>query len=137
MLCSSRASPAACRRCWLAPGQKVSHRMAIRQSRNQIVPVDSVSPNEGPQGFGYFAAVYHHLFTSSWPFLMVQVGAVFFGLNGLFALAYYFDGGVANARTFTDTFFFSVETMATIGYGRMAPITLLAHILMSLEALAG
>jgi inward rectifier potassium channel len=111
--------------------------MANRQTRNQVVVVDSVSPSEGPQSSGYFADVYHYLLTSSWPFLLVQVGAGFFILNALFATGYYLDGGIANARTFTDNFFFSVETMATIGYGRMAPVTLPAHILMSLEALTG
>jgi inward rectifier potassium channel len=71
--------------------------------------------------------------------LLVQIAAGFFAINALFAVGYYLDGGIENARpgSFADVFFFSVETMATIGYGRMAPVTLLAHILMSFEALIG
>jgi inward rectifier potassium channel len=113
--------------------------MASRQTRNQLVPVDSVSPEDGQQERGGFADLYHHLLTSSWPMLLVQIAAGFFASNALFAVGYYLDGGIANARpgSFGDVFFFSVETMATIGYGRMAPVTLLAHILMSLEALTG
>jgi inward rectifier potassium channel len=113
--------------------------MASRQTRNQLVPVDSVSPEDGQQDRGPFADLYHHLLTSSWPLLLVQIAAGFFAINALFAVGYYLDGGIANARpgSFGDVFFFSVETMATIGYGRMAPVTLLAHILMSFEALTG
>jgi inward rectifier potassium channel len=113
--------------------------MASRQTRNQLVPVDSVSPEDGQQDRGSFADLYHHLLISSWPMLLVQIAAGFFAINALFAVGYYLDGGIANARpgSFADVFFFSVETMATIGYGRMAPVTLLAHILMSFEALTG
>lgn len=113
--------------------------MASRQSRNQLVPVFSVSPEEARQDHGPFADLYHHLLTSSWQMLLVQIAAGFFAINALFAVGYYLDGGIENARpgSFADVFFFSVETMATIGYGRMAPVTLLAHILMSFEALIG
>jgi inward rectifier potassium channel len=57
----------------------------------------------------------------------------------VFAVGYYFDGGVENARyhSFADMFFFSIQTMATIGYGRMVPATLFSNILVSIEALTG
>jgi len=63
----------------------------------------------------------------------------FFAINALFATGYYFDGGIENARpgSFADVFFFRIETMATIGYGRMAPVSLIAHVLVSFEALSG
>jgi inward rectifier potassium channel len=113
--------------------------MASRQTRTQLVPVYSVSPEESRQDNSPFADLYHHLLTSSWQMLLVQIAVGFFAINALFAVGYYLDGGISNARpdSFADVFFFSVETMATIGYGRMAPVTLLAHILMSFEALIG
>jgi inward rectifier potassium channel len=113
--------------------------MAIRRTLTEIVPVESVSPEDRLSRDGYFADVYHHLLTSSWAFLLLQIAAAFFAINALFALGYYFDGGIENARpgSFSDVFFFSIETMATIGYGRMAPVTLIAHILVSFEALTG
>jgi len=113
--------------------------MPFRNTSNQLVPVDSVAPEDGLEDRGHFADIYHHLLISSWPMLLVQIAVAFFALNSIFALSYYLDGGVENARpgSYADVFFFSVETMATIGYGRMAPITLFAHILMSLEALTG
>jgi inward rectifier potassium channel len=113
--------------------------MAIRLHRDTVVPVDSFSPGKDTEGATIFGEFYHHLLTSSWPLLLLQIAAAFFGLNALFALAYYLCGGIEHARpgSFSDVFFFSVETMATIGYGQMAPVTFAARALMSLEALTG
>ncbi|HVC45223.1 MAG TPA: ion channel [Candidatus Binataceae bacterium] len=87
----------------------------------------------------YFTDFYHHLLTSSWPFLLFQIVCALAFANLLFALGYYFGGGVENARPghFDDLFFFSVETMATIGYGKLSPVGLVANVLMSVEALFG
>ena len=87
----------------------------------------------------YFGDLYHHLLTSSWPFLLFQIALAFVIANAMFALGYYLDHGVEGARpgSFSDLFFFSIETMATIGYGKMTPVTTLSHILMSIEALTG
>jgi inward rectifier potassium channel len=61
------------------------------------------------------------------------------GANLIFASIYFFDGGVAGARpgSFVDMFFFSVQTMATIGYGKMTPASFLSNVLVSFEALFG
>jgi len=60
--------------------------------------------------------------------------------NALFALAYLAGGDdLANARphSFVDAFFFSVQTMATIGYGAIAPKTVYANVLVAIEAFVG
>jgi inward rectifier potassium channel len=87
----------------------------------------------------YFSDFYHQLLTSSWPLLLLQIAGAFVAVNLLFALTFYLAGGVENMRLghFEDAFFFSVETMATIGYGKMSPVTLVANIMMSVEALIG
>jgi inward rectifier potassium channel len=48
-------------------------------------------------------------------------------------------GSVANARpdSFTDAFFFSIETLSTVGYGEMYPATLYGHVVASSEILCG
>src|SRR5665213_1893255 len=61
-------------------------------------------------------------------------------LNLLFASLYWLDpGGVANTRphAFIDNFFFSVETISTIGYGVMTPKSLYANVVMTAEAFTG
>lgn len=113
--------------------------MAIVRKTNQLIKVDSVSPEDFDAGSRYFGDIYHSLLTSSWPALLGKIAAVFFAMNAGFGVLYLLDGGIANARrgSFSDVFFFSIETMATIGYGRMTPVTLVAHLLMSIEALTG
>ncbi len=110
-----------------------------RQKEKDIVSVESVTPRDPSERESPFADVYHHLLTSSWPSLLLQISGGFFVLNILFGAGYYLAGGIANVRkgSFADVFFFSVETMATIGYGRLVPTTMAAHILMSFEALTG
>src|SRR5258708_16012459 len=84
-----------------------------------------------------FDDLYHFLVTSSWPALIGLIAAAFTIANLLFAGGYYFDRGIENARTgsFADMFFFSVQTMATIAYGTMEPVTIFSNILVSVEAL--
>ncbi|HUA32261.1 MAG TPA: ion channel [Candidatus Binataceae bacterium] len=83
--------------------------------------------------------LYYYLQTASWPMLLLIIAVVFFAVNALFALGYYFDGGIENVHTgsYADMFFFSVQTMATIGYGKMEPYTLTSNILVSIQALVG
>jgi inward rectifier potassium channel len=114
--------------------------MALRKTLGTITFPFRRKPAASPEfGERYFLDLYYHLLISSWPSLLLQIVAAFVVLNTLFALAYLFNGGIDNARpgNFGDVFFFSVETMATIGYGRLSPITLTANILMSFEALTG
>ncbi len=83
---------------------------------------------------------YHLAVGLSWPgFALLFVGLVL-GINTLFAVLYSLQpGSVANARegAFTDLFFFSLETLATVGYGAMSPATLYGHILSAIEIITG
>ena len=84
--------------------------------------------------------LYHHLLTASWLRLGLLLLGGYLALNALFALAYLIEPDAienARSRSFYDAFFFSVQTMATIGYGKMTPHTTLAHVLVTLEALTG
>ena len=46
---------------------------------------------------------------------------------------------MAHARpdSFSDAFFFSIETLATVGYGKMYPATLHGHMIASIEIVCG
>ncbi|MBD2257526.1 ion channel [Pseudanabaena sp. FACHB-2040] len=85
--------------------------------------------------------IYHHLLKISWPGFIGLMGLVYLAINALFALAYLLggEGAIANTRpgSFTDLFFFSVQTLASIGYGAMYPQTLYAHGLVVIEAFIG
>jgi inward rectifier potassium channel len=83
---------------------------------------------------------YHLLLTISWVKFLALLSLLYVAANALFALAYVLGGdGIANAQpgSFTDAFFFSVQTMASIGYGAMYPKTPYANILVTIESLIG
>lgn len=84
--------------------------------------------------------IYHFVLTRSWTqfFLLVALGFVV--INAMFALVYMSQpGSVQNARphSFEDHFFFSVHTLATIGYGSMAPQTRFANFVVTFQAFLG
>ncbi len=84
--------------------------------------------------------VYHSLLAAPWRAFFALVLVAYLGANLLFALGYLAIGdGIEAARpgSFSDAFFFSVQTMATIGYGKMAPRGTAANVLVTVEALVG
>jgi len=92
------------------------------------------------QDYGRFTDFYHGVLTASWPMFFVQLGGLFVVVNLGFALLYVLDrGGIAGARpgSFADAFFFSVQTLGTLGYGVMAPRSLYANLLVTVESFTG
>jgi len=87
----------------------------------------------------FFGDLYASWLTSSWQNVFALVVALYLLINTAFALLYLTLGGVENARpgSFSDAFFFSVQTIATIGYGKMSPVTLPAHLLVTTESFCG
>jgi Inward rectifier potassium channel. len=88
----------------------------------------------------HFPDLYHWLLTLSWPGFFTLISLLYLITNSLFALAYLAGGDcIANARpgSFQDAFYFSVQTMATIGYGAMYPRTDYANIIVAIQALFG
>jgi inward rectifier potassium channel len=87
---------------------------------------------------------YHTLLSLPVPRLLGLMAAFYVVVNVLFATFYWLAGsdalaGAARAplARFEDSLFFSVQTLATIGYGRLVPNTRLANMLVALEALVG
>lgn len=83
---------------------------------------------------------YHFVMDAPWSVVLVFIALTYILTNIVFA-GLYLSGGdcivAAQPGSFSDAFFFSVQTMATIGYGAMAPKTLYAHILVTVEAILG
>lgn len=83
---------------------------------------------------------YHTVMDARWPVVLLAIGTAYILTNLGFAGLYLAGGDcIANAEPgkFSDAFFFSVQTMATIGYGAMAPKTMYSHILVTIEAIVG
>jgi inward rectifier potassium channel len=88
----------------------------------------------------YWRDPYHLLLTIPWTGFFALVVATYISVNVIFALLYLAQpGSVANAPSgsFLDMFFFSVQTLATIGYGAMYPKTPYANTIVTIEALVG
>jgi inward rectifier potassium channel len=74
-----------------------------------------------------------------WSFLLGGL-LLYFAANAVFALLYMAQlGAIAQARAgfFWDAFFFSVQTMSTLGYGVMAPATFYANVIVTAEIAFG
>jgi len=82
---------------------------------------------------------YYGLLKLSWPATLGLLAIGFLTADALFALGYLVTGGVARMRpgSFPDAFYFSVQTMATIGYGAMFPQTHASNLLVVSEAMVG
>ena len=87
---------------------------------------------------------YHTLLSLPVPRLLALMAAGYFATNLLFASLYWLAGpdalsGAAPSplARFEDCFFFSVQTLATIGYGKLTPNTRVANFLVAIEALVG
>lgn len=83
---------------------------------------------------------YHFIATMSWPmfFLCLVVSELL--INSGFALLYIaVPGSIANVPdgSFIDAFFFSIETLATVGYGTMVPATRYGHVISAVEIICG
>lgn len=84
--------------------------------------------------------VYHLLLTSRWSLLLPALAGAYLAANALFAALYLALGdAIEHARpgSFADAFFFSVQTMATVGYGNFWPRTTAANIVATAEMIAG
>jgi inward rectifier potassium channel len=83
---------------------------------------------------------YHFAVSLSWPVFAIGLLGVWLAINLIFAALYCLDPhGITNARpgAFGDAFFFSIETLATVGYGVFAPASTYAHIVSAAEIVTG
>ena len=98
-----------------------------------------------PQGYTFWIIgdertrlrdAYHTFLRLRWSAAIGLIALGFFAVNLVFAIAYYFVGGVEGVapQSFFDALVFSVETLGTIGYGVMYPKSHAADVIMIVEA---
>ncbi len=107
----------------------------MKQAQPRLPPTRSIGLESHP-----FQDMYHSVLTSSWGAYFGGFVGSFLVANALFALLYVVAPGcISNTApgSFYDAFFFSVQTMATIGYGAMSPVTPYGHVVVTLEAIVG
>jgi inward rectifier potassium channel len=90
-------------------------------------------------------SLYHSLLTMSWTMFFSILVLAYVVINLVFGCIYYWCGpgsltGVTSSTSgefFLESFFFSVQTLATIGYGAVSPHGLTANIIVAVEAFTG
>ena len=117
-----------------------------QQSRTRFLNKDG-SFNVERKGIPFLRSLspYHALLTMSWPKFHSFIVLAYVLTNVLFAFGYMLCGvgalhgsaAVSVLDRFSDAFFFSVQTLATIGYGGISPSGLPANIIVACEALTG
>lgn len=94
----------------------------------------------------YLAFNFYHAMTAiSWPAFILVILLASMAVNTLFSLVYMAIGvqhllghtGAGRMDGFYDAFFFSAQTLTTVGYGRISPEGLVASLVAALESLAG
>jgi inward rectifier potassium channel len=83
--------------------------------------------------YNHWRDPYHLMLTLPWVDFFAILSLLYAGINMGFASLYLLGGdGIVNAKSgsFADAFFFSVQTIASIGYGVLSPKTTYANILV-------
>ena len=114
--------------------RKLRHPLIKFEQRDGVLQV--VGSNSW---YSYLRDPYHLLLTIPWIGFLAIVVLFDIFLNTVFAWLYLLDanaiGGMKDGG-FLEAFFFSVQTLASIGYGVMHPDTLYANLIVTLESIS-
>ncbi|MEN3335138.1 MAG: inward rectifier potassium channel [Blastocatellia bacterium] len=120
--------------------------VVARESRDRLLNPDG-SFNVARRGLSFWSSLnpYHTLLTMSWPKFLGFVALLYTATNIVFAVAFLLCGpsalnsppDVGLGDHFLRAFFFSVDTLGTIGYGNISPSGVAAHMIVAMEAFAG
>jgi inward rectifier potassium channel len=89
---------------------------------------------------GFWTDLYHRSMTVQWPIFFGSAALIFVLLNAVFAFFYFLGNEpIANVTGNgpLDLFYFSIETLATVGYGDMHPQTNYGHAVATAEIFTG
>ena len=91
---------------------------------------------------GFWTDLYHRSMIVYWPVFFGSAAAIFVVLNAMFAFVFWLgDQPVANVSGELplplSLFYFSIETLATVGYGDMHPQTNYGHVVATVEIFTG
>lgn len=109
-----------------------------RPSNNNENPLPEFEVT-GLYNFPFFSDAYYHMISASWGQLLVYGFVGYLSVNLLFGTLYWLqaDSVVNSDGGWLESFYFSVQTFSTIGYGSMSPDSTWAHILVTIESFIG
>ncbi len=82
---------------------------------------------------------YYYLLKTTWSKFFILLALIYIVVNLFFTFLYYFIGGVRGigSNALMDCFFFSSQTISTVGYGNMYPESFEAHMVAMVELVMG
>jgi inward rectifier potassium channel len=114
------------------PRKKKSHGVVVHVGQFEFLKINT--------GKREWRDAYHWILSLSWPQFAALISGAYLALNVVFAVLYEIAGNsIAEMPpgSFSAAFFFSVQTLATVGYGHMYPTTLYGNILTTVEIMVG
>ena len=116
----------------LAPNADRRAPISTRTGRTEFLKINAA--------LGGWRDTYHWILCLSWPRFVAFLLAVYFAINLVFATAYALGGpciGEMTPGSFPESLFFSIETLATVGYGHMYPANVYGHVVVTTEIIVG
>jgi len=112
------------------------------QSRTHVIRIGARDIETRGLAQGFWTDLYHRALTVYWPVFFATAAAIFIALNGVFAFLFWLGHDpIANLNQNIplplNYFYFSIETLATVGYGDMHPQTDYGHLVATVEIFTG
>src|SRR3984885_9819236 len=115
---------------------------ALKQRRAHIIRIGTREMESHGAPGGFWTDLYHRSMTVHWPAFFGSAALIFIVLNAVFG--FLFGRGrepIANVSPELplplSLFYFSIETLATVGYGDMHPQTNYGHLVATIEIFTG
>ena len=121
---------------------KARKRKTARKPKSHVVHIGPREVETRGLGTAFWSDLYHRSMTVHWPAFFGSAALIFIVLNAVFALVFWLgDRPIANVSPDLplpfSLFYFSIETLATVGYGDMHPQTNYGHIVATVEIFTG
>jgi inward rectifier potassium channel len=112
------------------------------QTRKHVVRVGAREIETRGLAEGFWTDLYHRALIVYWPVFFGTAAAIFIALNAVFAFLFWLGHEpIANTNPAIplplNLFYFSIETLATVGYGDMHPQTDYGHLVATVEIFTG
>jgi len=121
---------------------KARKRKTARKPKSHVVHIGPREVETRGLATAFWSDLYHRSMTVHWPAFFGSAALIFIVLNAVFALVFWLgDKPIANVSPDLplpfSLFYFSIETLATVGYGDMHPQTNYGHIVATIEIFTG
>src|ERR1700689_646354 len=126
----------------VSDGAPVTPRRALAERRSQVIRIGTREMESRGAPGGFWTDLYHRSMTVHWPGFFASAALIFIALNTVFGFLYWLGKDpIANVSPELplplSLFYFSIETLATVGYGDMHPQTNYGHLIATVEIFTG